>query len=56
VDWWDGLQLGVGIAAGGVLNWLFSRGASRDLRREAGELRHYIDVMLSFLESVESAG
>ncbi len=37
----------------GLFSWYYYRQASEELRREAGELRHYIDVLASFLESLE---
>ena len=43
----------VGIVVGTRITLRSSRRASEELRREAGELRHYIDVLFSFLESLE---
>lgn len=43
----------VGIVAGTRIALRYSRRASEELRREAGELQHYIDVLFSFLESLE---
>ncbi len=43
----------VGIVAGTRITLRSSRRASEELRREAGELRHYIDVLAGFLESLE---
>ena len=42
-----------GIVAGTRIALRSSRRASEELRREAGELRHYIDVLAGFLESLE---
>ena len=39
----------VGIVAGTWITLRSSRLASEELRREAGELRHYIDVLAGFL-------
>jgi hypothetical protein len=47
----------VSVLLGGAItacfSWYFYQRASRELKDEAGELRHYIDVLASFLESLE---
>lgn len=50
VDWWSVLQLGVGIVAGGFLNWLFALRSSRELRREAERLRRQTTLILRAME------
>ncbi len=43
MSWWwsalDVLEVAVGVVAGGLINWWFSRRSSRELRREADALR-----------------
>ena len=44
------MQLVGGIFAGGVLNWLFSRRSSKELRRETEKLRHLTLKLIQILD------
>jgi hypothetical protein len=46
-------EVTVGVVAGVALTRRYARQASDELKREAGLMRHYVDVLVSFLESME---
>jgi hypothetical protein len=52
-----GLSIVASVAGGALIGVLVSRyysqRASEELRREAGELRHYVDILATFLDSLE---
>ncbi len=51
MDWWNVLGLPMGIVAGGVINWYFSRQASQELKREAERLRRLTINITYMLEA-----
>jgi hypothetical protein len=53
MGWWDILQLGGGIFAGGFLNWLFARRSSKELRREAERLRGLTLKLIRILDGAD---
>jgi hypothetical protein len=49
VDWWsvvDVVEVAAGVVAGGIINWLFSRRASKELQSEAAALRIVSEMLL----------
>jgi hypothetical protein len=46
VDWWSVLEIMIGVVLGGVLNWLFSLKASKELRQEAEKLRTLMHLII----------
>jgi len=49
MNWWsvvDVVEVAVGVVAGGFINWLFSRRASKELRSEAAALRMASELLL----------
>jgi hypothetical protein len=51
----NALEIALGIVAGGLINWLFSRQASKELRQEAEELRQLIHLILRAMHNSELA-
>jgi hypothetical protein len=56
LHWWSVLEISLGVVAGGLLNWLFTRQSSRELRREAERLRRHTTLILRALEEAVKAG
>jgi hypothetical protein len=46
-------EVTVGVIAGVAITRRYARQASDELKREAGRMRHYVDVLVGFLESME---
>ena len=46
-------EVTVGVVSGVAITRRYARQASDELKREAGRMRHYVDVLVSFLESME---
>ena len=44
------LEIALGVIAGGAINWLFSRRASKELREEAAQLRRLTVNITQILE------
>ena len=50
VDWPSVLSTGVGVVAGGLINWYFSRRGSEELRKEANNLRKLNGLTIRILD------
>jgi hypothetical protein len=51
MSWWSIIEVGVGVVAGGFLNWLFSLRSSQELRREAERLRRHTNLILRAMQN-----
>jgi hypothetical protein len=50
MDWSTVISTVVGVIAGGLVNAYFSRRGSRELRREANEIKKYNVMLIDFLD------
>ena len=54
MNWGDVPEIAVGAFLGGLISWLitwwYSRQGSEELRREAEDVRHYVNALISYLE------
>jgi hypothetical protein len=56
MDWSTVISTVVGVIAGGLVNAYFSRRGSRELRREANEIKKYNVMLIDFLDDADAKG